>query len=226
LIDKLYQLINEAAKRLGPNWTIVFANQNIPRPVKPYISINVLSVDIPGHVIYSPMYAIGPEQHDGHSTMATTISGWRKAEVELQVFNGINSLSTINTLALILQTPSVLDYQQEIDCAIGNRLFIGYVPELISLSQYEGRGIYQFEFMYTEEYTETMNEICSVIVNGRYVAGAVTPDPYVIFNEQNVPVNSLTCVETVPCPDEVDSDWDDGETGWDRNQTTEWDNKI
>jgi hypothetical protein len=80
--------------------------------------------------------------------------------------------------------------------------------------------------MYTEEYAETMNEICSVIVNGRYVAGAVTPDPYVIFNEQNVPVNSLTCVETVPCPDEVDSDWDDGETGWDRNQTTEWDNKI
>lgn len=158
MIDKLYSLINEAATRLGPNWQVIFANQNAPRIVKPYISLNVLSVDIPDHVIYSEL----------NDNLEQTISGWRRAEVELQIFNGIESLTTVNTIALILQAESMLEFQQQLDCSIGERLFIGYVPELINLSQFEGRGVYQFNFFYTEEYKEFVSAIDQVIVHGDY----------------------------------------------------------
>lgn len=174
MIDKLYSLINEASKRLGPDWTIIFANQNAPRPVKPYIALNVLSVDIPDHVIYSKL----------NSNLEQTVSGWRKAEVELQIFNGISSLVTVNTLSLVLQTENLLEYQQQLDCSIGQRLFIGYVPELINLSQFEGRGIYQFSFFYTEEYTEVISAIDQTIIHGDYI-GSLT---------------DLTCDEIVTGP--------------------------
>lgn len=159
MIDKLYQLVNEAARRLGPNWTIIFANQNMPRPVKPYMTINVTNVDIPDHVIY-----IGPT----NTYFNETVYGWRKATVDIQVYNGIESLSTINTLALVLQTTSMVEYQTTIDVSIGQRLFIGYVPEIVNNSQFEGRGIYQFEFFYTESYTEPLSDIAKVETHGDY----------------------------------------------------------
>lgn len=159
MITKLYQLIREAATRLPGEWVILFANQNAPRPVKPYITINVLNVDIPDHVIYS---AVEPAE----DLYQQTISGWRIADVELQIYNGIDSLDTVNSLALILQTVALIEYQQTIDVAIGQRLFIGYVPELLNESQYEGRGIYQFKFMYTETYNEIISIIDTVTLGG------------------------------------------------------------
>lgn len=165
MIEKLYQLIQEASTRLAEGgWTIIFTNQNITRPVKPYMSINVLNVDIPDHVIYSGIY-------DDEETTKQTISGWRSADVEIQIYNGINSLDTINKLALVLQSTSMVEFAQTLDVAVGQRLFISYVPELLSLSQYEGRGIYQFKFLYTEEYTETVHEIVTVELTGSYSSG-------------------------------------------------------
>lgn len=159
MIDKLYQLIQEASTRLGDDWVVIFVNQNMPRPAKPYISINVLTVNVPDHVIYSEL----TETEDSNEQ---TISGWRSADVELQIYNGINSLDTINTLALVLQSRSMIEFQQTIDVAVGERLFISYVPELLGLSQYEGRGIYQFKFLYTEEYTEQIYNIETVVLGG------------------------------------------------------------
>lgn len=214
MIDQLYQLVNEGAKRLG-NWPVVFAKQNLPRPQKPYITIDVLNVDIPDHVIYSEL-----DDQD-----FVTITGWRKAQVEVQLFNGINSLTSVNTLALALQSVSVLEFQTAHDCSIGQRMFIGYVPEMLNLSQFEGRGIYQFEFFYTESLAEQGYSIGSVEVHGCYVGTASAPDPYTMFDD-TCPEGGRACDEVIPDPESVETNWDDGETGWDKNQITEWDNIL
>jgi len=214
LIDQLYSLVNEGAKRLG-NWPIIFANQNIPRPVKPYISLNVMNVDIPDHVIYMPLTENDEQE----------VIGWRKATVELQIYNGIESLSSVNTLALVLQTNQLLEYQNTIDCAIGQRLFIGYVPELLNASQFEGRGIYQFEFLYTESYTDQINSICSAELHGRYIGGASNPDAYSIFDSTPFPPGSLVCNEIISCWEELETNWDNSETTWDKT-VTHWDREL
>ena len=171
-------MVNEGAKRLG-NWPVIFADQNIPRPVKPYIMIRASNVDVPDHVIYMPLTETDDQE----------IIGWRKASVELQIYNGIESLSSVNTLALVLQSTSLIEYQTLIDCSIGQRLFIGYVPELLNTSQYEGRGIYQFEFLYTEAYTETINSICKVELHGNYTGSLI---------------DRSGCDHDVTCPDWVE----------------------
>jgi len=214
LIDQLYSLVNEGAKRLG-NWPVIFADQNIPRPVKPYITVKATNVDIPDHVIYTPL-----NENDEQ-----TVIGWRKASVEVQVYNGIESLSSVNTLALVLQTNKLLEYQNSIDCAIGQRLFIGYVPEILNTLQYEGRGIYQFEFLYTESYTDQEYSICSVELHGRYIGGASNPDAGSVFDPPPFPPGSLICNEIIPCWEELDTNWDNSETTWDKT-ATHWDREL
>ena len=174
-----------------------------------------MNVDIPDHVYYSDL--------DANNTR--TLSGWRKASVEIQLFAGLQSLAYINRLALILQTEVMLEYQAEIDCALGQRLFIGYVPELLNASQWEGRGIYHFEFFYTESITETLDNICEISVSGAYVGGGADPDIYKIFDHPNVDT-PIRCDEVIPCPDNVDTDWDAGETGWDQEFKTQWDETM
>jgi len=182
MIDKLYQLIAESARRLGPNWPVIFANQNMPRPKKPYISLNVTNVEIPDHVIY-----IGPTD----ANFNETVYGWRKATIDLQVYNGIESLSTVNTLALILQATSMVEFQTTLDVSIGQRLFIGYVPEIVNASQFEGRGIYQFEFFYTESYTENLYDIAKVETHGNYT-GSITD------KQEDCSVTGPTWIEPTP----------------------------
>ena len=215
MIDKLYDLVNKAVQVSGNNWQVIFGYQNLPRLVKPYIQLNVMNIDIPDHVYYS-------ELDDNNSR---TLSGWRKAAVEIQVFAGLQSLTVINNLALILQTETMLEYQAEIDCAIGQRLFIGYVPELINTSQWEGRGIYHFEFFYTEHVTETLENICGVNLQGSYIGGAADPDIYKIFDPSPVDA-AIVCIETIPCPDDLETTWDNTDTNWDNNGVTEWDKTL
>ena len=194
MIDQLAQLITEAMKSIDdPPWPVIFANQNIPRPVKPYVSINVLTIEIPDHTINLPM-----DENDNVKTI-----GWRTATVELQMYNGIGSLDMIGKLALILQCDRMIEYQASIDCAIGRRLFLGYVPELLNASQYEGRGIYQFEFMYTEEYIEQLYDICKVEFAGRFVGGLAHPDAN-MNDPPPWPPEELICEHEVYCPDWVE----------------------
>ena len=214
LIDKLYDMVNKAVTLTGNNWQVIFANQNIPRLVKPYIQLNVTNIDIPDHMIYSTPDASGQ----------ITISGWRKASVEIQVFHGINSLSTVSYLAMILQSSTMLEYQVSIDCAIGQRLFMGYVPELLNNSQWEGRGIYHFEFYYTESINDNSGNIDQVILHGSYLGGSSDPDIYKMFDDE--PINAaVVCDEIITGPDApgAGTDWDDDETSWDKSGVTKWD---
>jgi hypothetical protein len=217
LIDQLYQLVSAAVTQAGFPWQVVFANQNIPRLVKPYVQLNVTTVDVPDHLYYTL-----PDDEG-----IVTTSGWRKATVEMQVFNGINSLNTISRLAMMLQSTAMLDKQAELDCSIGQRLFMGYVPELLNNSQYEGRGIYHFEFFYTESLSEKVDTIDIIETHGQFIGTHSDADPYVIFDPNPLNVD-IICDEEIfgPDADGTGTDWDDGNTGWDKDDITGWDDQL
>lgn len=167
MIDVLYSLVKENLRLANmDNFGLVFADQNMPRMVKPYIVISLLNIDVPDHVIYD-------REIDANGIR--NIYGWRKAIVELQIHNGLQSLESASRLALCLQSENSLLEQQRLDCAIGQRLFLSYVPMLINQSQYEGRAIYHFEFLYTETYADDVGLIETVIVHGEY-SGTATDD--------------------------------------------------
>jgi hypothetical protein len=211
-------MVSKAVSLTGNDWQVVFANQNIPRLVKPYILLNVTNIDIPDHMYYSMPDASGQ----------ITMSGWRKASAEIQVFHGLNSLSAVSNLAMILQSPTMIDYQTSIDCSIGHRLFIGYVPELLNNSQWEGRGIYHFEFYYTESVNDNSGNIDQVVVHGDYIQTNSDTDPYLIFDPQPLFSVKISCDEIIlgPDADGTGTTWDEGDTGWDKDEVTAWDDQL
>jgi len=167
MIDSLYKLIEATMGYSGiMNFGLIFANQNISRMPKPYIVMNVMNIDIPDHLIYL---------NEIDSFDCRVMAGWRKATVELQIYNGIKSLDTASRLAMYLQSEQSLEEQQRLNVAIGARLFFAYMPEIINTSQFEGRAIYHFEFFYTEQAPDYVGAIETVIVDGDYIGSLTVP---------------------------------------------------
>lgn len=183
---------------------LVFASQNMPRLVKPYIVMNVLNVEIPDHVTYGQTI---------NAAGVRSMWSWRKAVVELQFYNGIESLTSASLLAMYLQSELSLLSQDRLNCAIGARLFFSYVPELVNRSQYEGRAIYHFEYFYTEMVGDDVGLIETVVVDGTYTGGA---------DDENKPI---VCHEEITYVHPFESTtWDDG-TVWDTPETI-WDEIV
>jgi hypothetical protein len=101
---------------------------------------------------------------------------------------------------------------------------MGYVPELLNNSQYEGRGIYHFEFFYTESLPENIDTFCEVEIHGQYIETHSNPDPYLIFDPN--PLNVLVkCDDTISACPNVITMWDDGDSTWDKPLTA-WDASL
>lgn len=176
MIPKLYDLINHAINTLGQeNIQIIWTYQNVARVPKPYITLNYSADDLPDHEWYS-----NEIDERGFRTM----SSWRKAVVDLQVYAAHDSLRLANKLSQLLATEASLEQQQRLDVSIGNRLMLQRIPALLNNSQYEDRAIYHFDFYYTENYEEDVGFIATVEIEGSY-SGSLT--------EQ-------TCEETISIP--------------------------
>ena len=102
----------------------------------------------------------------------------------MQIYAEQDSLNLANFVAMSLATDKSMDKQVELNCAIGNRLFLQRVPALVNGSQYEDRAVYQFDFCYTEVFIEDVGFIATVIVDGDY-SGSLT---------------DIGCTETISVP--------------------------
>jgi hypothetical protein len=194
------------------NFNLVFASQNMPRLQKPYIVINVMNIELPDHVIYGK---------DINANGFRNIYAWRSATIELQIYNGIESLTSASILALAIQSEQSLQQQGKLNCAIGPRLFFAYVPEMLNTSQWEGRAVYHFIFFYTETFAEDVGLIETVIIDGTYTGGG-TED--ITCHEEityQIPyTETMWDGPTVtPFTDESYTDWDGANTSWDEELT-------
>ena len=175
LHDTLYLMLNDVSQRLEHPIPLIFAYQNSERINKPYGSIRVDTISIPQHELYLPVQETGYQ----------VFGGWRKATVELQIY-GKNSGATARRFALSLQSNTSTEFQQKINVAIGNRLFLGEVPVLLNASQYEERGVYQFEFYYSDEMDDNIGLIEKVEITHKHDESFWDEIPHSIWDDNDL----------------------------------------
>jgi hypothetical protein len=141
LHEAAYSLLLPIAESMptGP-LRLIHAYQNSARIPKPYAVIRIDTIAAPQHE--QRLYV--------KETGYQTVGGWRRATVEVQVY-GSNAGACARRFMLALATYSSLDNQATLNVAIGNRLLLSEIPELLNNSQYEERGIHQFEMFYSDE---------------------------------------------------------------------------
>jgi hypothetical protein len=141
LHSSIYALLQPIAEAMptGPI-RLIHAYQNSERIVKPYATIRVNTIATPQHEQYLPVQETGYQ----------IVGGWRRATVEVQVY-GRNSGACARRIMLALATNTSLENQGRLNVSIGNRLLLTEIPILMNNSQYEERGIYEFEMFFSDE---------------------------------------------------------------------------
>jgi hypothetical protein len=181
LNDLVYKLLLPIAETMiYGKLPLIHAYQNDGRYTKPYAVIKIDTIQYPQHEQHFP------PGENGYSVVA----GWRKAIVEIQVF-GRNAGDIVRQFMLRLATNTSVMNQVELNVSIGNRLLLSEIPELLNLSQYEPRGIHQFEMYFSE----------------------ATDDDVGLIEEVEIGY-----VEPPTEWDKDDTDWDNGETVWDGSE--------
>lgn len=196
MIPVLWTFINYVLNEYyGWNWTIVWANQNAPRAAKPYVVINITNITDTAFDNTDSLDENGFQDQ----------SGFRIAVVELQFYGGISSITRASLAQLQLSSTPGVDKMVELDVAIGNRLFLGYVPALLNNSQFEHRSIYTFQFYYTDMIKDNVGLIETVDVTGSY-SGSLTDQS----------CHEIISISETEWDDDT-TDWDDAKTAWDRH---------
>lgn len=175
LHQSVYSLLNPIALDMG--LFLIHAYQNVERVQKPYASIRIDTSQVPNHEIFFPPKETGYQDY----------GNYRKATIEIQVY-GKNAGVGARRFALALKSYSNVERATQLNIAVCTQMFLSEVPELLNLSQYEERGIYQFQLYYADEMEDNVGLIETVEV-------------------------SYGSEETKW--DETDTIWDDGETTWD-----------
>lgn len=211
MIDKVWQLLDYTINTAyHKNIPVIWSYQNVSRIKKPYIVIDYTTDMLSGHEWYDPYV---------DANGMRKVCSWRRATIDVQVYNERESISIASFIASALTTEVSLAKQVELDCSIGNRLMLQRVPALLNESQFEDRAIYQFEFFYTETLLDDVGFFDTIVVEGGYVGGATDiPFPPITPGVPN-PDSPITCTETITVPY---SDIFPPEIIWD-NETTTWD---
>jgi hypothetical protein len=112
---------------------LILADQNGPRPAKPFAALAVRST--PGQ----PM----TYQYDPDETGSAEIVQHREVVVELQTF-GANAFEFAQMVGLKLLFPSHVMRAEALGLGVSRINNVLRVPELLNQSQYEERGVLEF----------------------------------------------------------------------------------
>lgn len=142
-----YQLFAAATDK-----TIIPANDNGPRPKKPYITLQVrMSSPQPVHR--------GAIDDEGEQALYSH----RSAEIQLQVY-GAGSWVVAESLAMKLHSEYLQELSDTLNISIDDQVRIQDVPMLIDTTTYESRAIIDMTGSYTASFDDDVGFIA--LVNG------------------------------------------------------------
>lgn len=161
----IYQLISTAA---GPV-PVVFADENGPRPAKPYIALRVNPASrLPVHR--------GPVDGQGEQP----VSAHRSAQVELQCF-GAGCLNALDAVGQRLNMQTALDLAEQLDLAVTAVGQLQQVPVLRDATTYEPRAVLELTIGYTLTLADTVGVIEEVNITGT-TSGSALPGPTITIH--------------------------------------------
>lgn len=146
---------------------IIFANQNGPRPPKPYITLR-LSVASPLPVHTGPTDDAGIRELSAH----------RAALAQLQVY-GPGCWEIAEQLAMSLSKESIQALAETLNITINERVRIQDVPALVDTATYEPRAILDVEASYTTHIDDDVGFIQTVHGEIDTEPGTVPPESFI-----------------------------------------------
>lgn len=140
---------------------VVFANENGPRPPKPYIQLRVHTAQ------QFPLHR-GAVDDAGEQP----VTAHRDASVELQCF-GPGAYDALDTLAQRLRMDDALAEAEALDLAVFDIGMVSQLPVLRDASTYEPRAILELGIRYAVTLVQSVGVIEHLTINGKLVDGAV-----------------------------------------------------
>ncbi|MEZ7780464.1 hypothetical protein O4A46_01495 [Cupriavidus gilardii] len=160
----IYELITTAATA-----PVIFANENGPRPAKPYIALRVNPASrLPVHR--------GPVDDAG----VQPVSAHRSAQVELQCF-GTGCMDALDVLGQRLHMQAALDRAEQLDLAVTAVGQLRQVPVLRDATTYEPRAVLELTIDYTTTLADDVGVIETVNITGTRDGGAL-PGPTITIH--------------------------------------------
>ena len=149
LIDRLYDVISP----LFPAGKLIKAEEDGPRPSRPYATLRVEEVNTERHLFRSEVDVDG----------LVTFRENGMATVEVQVFGG-NALDIANEVSRRLRAPAA--HKRAHDKSLALAVIIGTqnLATLLNNAQYEPRAMLEFTVNHAQEFTEEVGRITEVEV--------------------------------------------------------------
>jgi hypothetical protein len=145
---------------------VVFANENGPRPPKPYIQLRVQAAQ------QFPLHR-GAVDDAGEQP----VTAHRDASVELQCF-GQGAYDALDTLAQRLRMDDALAEAEALDLAVFDIGKVSQLPVLRDASTYEPRGVLELGIRYAVTLVQSVGVIEKLTINSKLVNGAVRVLPF------------------------------------------------
>ena len=173
--------------------TTIWANQNAPRPAKPYVSLRIASRKTDEHDEYGPVTADGTQVVVANSEIT----------LEVQAY-GDGAQAALEAVRAKLGLQTVVQSTAALGIAVRSRGQVMNVTQLLDASSFEDRAVLEVVIGYRENVTDTVGLIQSITGTGVYGVG--------IWGEA-VPFASDTSKSTIPADDGTDLSPDFEPTG-------------
>jgi hypothetical protein len=144
---------------------VIFADENGPRPQKPYIQLRVQTAH------RFPLHR-GAVDDAGQQL----VTGHRDAAVELQCF-GRGSYDALDSLAQRLGMEAALADAERLDLAVFDVGKISQMPVLRDQASYEPRALLELGIRYAVTLTDAVGAVEQVVFHGTVIGGATGPVP-------------------------------------------------
>lgn len=137
---------------------IIWLDQNVPRPEKPYIGMRI-----------TPFVQVG-QDYVGHPDNAgdANINGNREFTLMIQHY-GVGSVQVLENLRSSLQKPTIQESLREDGIVFVDRLDISDISELFD-NEYEERATMDLLFRIAQSITDNVGVIESTNIEGTYYA--------------------------------------------------------
>ena len=160
----IYDLITTAATA-----PVIFADENGPRPAKPYIALRV-----------NPASRLPVHRGTVDDAGVQPVSAHRSAQVELQCF-GWGCMNALDALGQRLHMQAALDRAEELDLAVTAVGQLRQVPVLRDATMYEPRAVLELTIDYTTTLADDVGVIEKVNITGTTDGGAL-PGPTITIH--------------------------------------------
>lgn len=161
--DQIYDIVTSIA-----GMTVIWRDQNAPRPTKPYMTLGFGTSNPSDHPTRGALTVDGKQD----------VTKWVTSVLQVMCY-GSDSYMRLLDLSTRLGFTTVGDRCQAANIGLGRFVSLNNLPVAVDKSQYEDRSILELEVLWVNTLTDEPGRIEQVVVTGSDT-GAAVPVPFCV----------------------------------------------